>query len=139
MVLAFCVGLPIAWSGEVVLHRGRTLGMTAGGGNPITRVQEVFSIDEAVLAKQPVIDLRVVDPPIAIPDTVALTARRLKLERVVILKAELVNYQHDKAENSLKGVFFYVLEFYSPSGIINCVVLMDGTLITPRKVRIDGP
>jgi hypothetical protein len=138
MVTVLCIGLPVGWCGEVVLHRGRKLRITAGGGAG-SHFQEVFYIDEAVLAKQLPIDLREVSPPISIPDAVALTATRLNLGRFVILKTELVNHQKEKSGNLLKGVFTYVLELYSSDGIQTYIVLMDGSLVKPRKEPIVGP
>ena len=111
--------------------------MTVGGGNPIRRFQEVFYIDEQLLAKQKEIDLTEADPPISMAEAGTLVARRLELGKIVTWKAELINHQARTTTNLSKGVFFNVLTLQSAQGKNNYVVLMDGTIILPRKKFFD--
>ena len=131
LVLLFVVR-PLA-AGEVVLYQGEQKGLTFGEGNPIRHFQEVFYIDEQLLAKQKEIDLREIDPPISMADAAASVARRLELGRIVIWKVVLINHQAKTTNNLSKGVFFNVLTLQSARGRNNYVVLMDGTIILPRK------
>jgi hypothetical protein len=135
--LVLLLGVRPLAAGEVVLHEGEEKGMTLGGGNPIRRFQEVFYIDEQLLAKQKEIDLREVDPPILVAEAGALVARRLELGKIVIWKAELINHQARTTTNFSKGVFFNVLTLQSAKGKNSYVVLMDGTIILPRKKFFD--
>ncbi|MES2469283.1 MAG: hypothetical protein V4675_18400 [Verrucomicrobiota bacterium] len=137
LTLVILVGVRQSEAGEVVLHQGEERGMTAGGGNPIRRFREIFYIDEQLLAKQKEIDLREVEPPIPMAEAAVSVARRFELGKTVMWKAELINQQAKTTNNLSKGVFFHVLQLGSANGRDNYVVLMDGTIILPRKKFID--
>lgn len=58
-----------------------------------------------------------------------------QVDRVVPLKAELINHTWQTAKkkgNFLHGVFFWKMEVLTQRGIHEFLVLMDGTVVSPK-------
>lgn len=134
IVLSFTLSGFVAGA-DVVIHQGRELRMATGFGEGPS-YQEVFKADEGLMSRQPAVDLFADNPPLSIAQAASSIEKKLTVNRVVVLKAEVLNYAWETGNrkgNSLKGVLFYKLEVLTPNSISEYVVLMDGTVIEPVK------
>jgi hypothetical protein len=76
-----------------------------------------------------------VDPlPLSIADAAAAIEQKLDQGKVIVIKAELFNYTSPNIPqpNFFKGRFFYAMTVLVLGSHENFVVLMDGTVLTPK-------
>lgn len=123
----------------MVIHRGRTLTQGAGFGSGSVsdspKLVEVYYADETRFSTLQAIDLTTDDPPMSVSEAASAITKAQKLDRVVPLKAELINYTWHAATrkgNFLKGVFFWKVEVLTQRGMYEFLVLMDGTVVSPK-------
>ena len=131
--------LSLIHASDIVIHRGRTITKGAGFGSGSVsyspKLVEVYYADETRFSTFQAIDLTTKDPPMTVSEAASAIKKALQLDRIVPLKAELINYTWQtaiKKGNFLNGVFFWKMEVLTQRGMDEFLVLMDGTVVSPK-------